>query len=590
MYKYLLNLPFRTKNEAETKHISQALLQFLFEEEYLALFTHYAIGFNRRGKKITVLPSLDEHDRMTFNNNYLEDKTTYSCMIKTEENDIELSFSWTPEGIDPTLDLILFSTTLLTTIDKRFGDKLWGIFPSLTSRSSIKSPRPPRYHRWLNGNVIWEAFDQRIIGTGTALKNMTLPNGIQKEIKGNYLELNWTTNFFEKSHSNAIEDRLNFYTKAFDWPIDSEYNAYGDQSYFLHHEEPFIQLPEDFSLDDAKTIEKQSIVVANTRSQALLLEPFVTSGEVEIVLYQANIPLNDTEEKTYFTPFPKGKWQTPIRKEPLVLPFPQRVYHDKDDEAISDQVKAFIAAIELPYLTSDKECEWLDDQFGLRKYYVNETKVKQWNAYHDETKDIIASLSIEDCQQALGIACSFGELEVIQALVEHGAEINKISYFDHYPMQWAVKGRYYDIVQWLIEHDANLTIQDPSSGDSILHQAFGTSYHETMYMGYNSKGSWRKKTKNEDLQKYIDNRNQIILLLIKNGGSALLNRQNFQGETVLYSCIQAGDTELSKLLIHHNVDVAINNAEGHTVMELLAMRGEIKFIEEIMSVSSSFDN
>ena len=82
----------------------------------------------------------------------------------------------------------------------------------------------------------------------------------------------------------------------------------------------------------------------------------------------------------------------------------------------------------------------------------------------------IVDLQDKDGDTALHFACNsdHASLEILSCLIENGANINACTDFKITPLMMAVKNCHKHVVSFLIEHGANVDLQD-EDGDTALH-------------------------------------------------------------------------------------------------------------------------
>ena len=66
---------------------------------------------------------------------------------------------------------------------------------------------------------------------------------------------------------------------------------------------------------------------------------------------------------------------------------------------------------------------------------------------------------------ALGIACLKGYYDIVETLVEAGAEVNQTAPNGIGPLYLAIKGNHLDVVKYLMSKNAQLHFVDPVKAD-----------------------------------------------------------------------------------------------------------------------------
>ncbi|XP_057317896.1 ankyrin-3-like [Microplitis mediator] len=137
----------------------------------------------------------------------------------------------------------------------------------------------------------------------------------------------------------------------------------------------------------------------------------------------------------------------------------------------------------------------------------------------------------------LGIACEWGNFELVKILVNAGADINKIS--NHaMPLYWAVDKPNYQIVKYLIDRNAHVNII--YNGTTLLYRA----------------------VESESIK--------IVEFLLKNG--AEVNAINDYGETSLTVAVNKDNLELVKILINAGAQVNLSNDKNYSPLHWAVQR------------------
>jgi uncharacterized protein len=139
---------------------------------------------------------------------------------------------------------------------------------------------------------------------------------------------------------------------------------------------------------------------------------------------------------------------------------------------------------------------------------------------------ILANTENSDGLTPLGFAAHFGQKNTVQALLNHGADVNSISHskIEYIPSNTALHAaiageRNLDIIKLLLKHKALTNIFD-SNGHTSLHTA---AFH--------------------------DDNKEIISLLIEHGAN--VNAKVQGGKTALTIAIEEGNNQVADLLIQN---------------------------------------
>ncbi|CAG9862038.1 unnamed protein product [Phyllotreta striolata] len=74
-------------------------------------------------------------------------------------------------------------------------------------------------------------------------------------------------------------------------------------------------------------------------------------------------------------------------------------------------------------------------------------------------------------------ACFYGQINSVQLLVEHGADINELGPEEETPLILAAAGGHHDIVRFLIAHGADVNHTDHMCNSSLMYAAKGNHPH-----------------------------------------------------------------------------------------------------------------
>jgi hypothetical protein len=161
---------------------------------------------------------------------------------------------------------------------------------------------------------------------------------------------------------------------------------------------------------------------------------------------------------------------------------------------------------------------------------------------------------------ALMCASTNGQLEVVQYLVEAGAESSHVNWHGSTPLHWACRGGHEDVVHFFLALNVDVDIPD-QFGWRPLHIACSLEDGRGM--------------------------NCAALLLGRNSSLAAPTRL---GDTPLHVCATVegtGSVRTSMLLVQHGAEVNASNLAGKTPLHIAAERGFVEMVEYLLSVGAS---
>ena len=166
----------------------------------------------------------------------------------------------------------------------------------------------------------------------------------------------------------------------------------------------------------------------------------------------------------------------------------------------------------------------------------NDEKQVTWLIEHGAD----VNLQDEDGDTALHFACrSHASLEILSCLIENGASINACTNCKVTPLMMAVENCHKDVVSFLIEHEANVDLQD-EDGDTALHFACNSD-HASL---------------------------EILSCLIENGAS--INACTDCKITPLMMAVQNCHKYVVSYLIEHGANVDLQDEDGDTALHYVA--------------------
>ncbi len=161
--------------------------------------------------------------------------------------------------------------------------------------------------------------------------------------------------------------------------------------------------------------------------------------------------------------------------------------------------------------------------------------------------------------------------EIVELLINHGADVNAKDDDDRTPLHNAVWAENKEIVELLINHDADVNAKDDRDY-TPLHSAVSRENKEVLKLLINHGADVNAKNKKGytplhyavlELHYAVLERNKEIAELLINHG-ADVNAKNQYEETPLHYAVRRQNKEVVELLINHGADVNAKNRDGET--------------------------
>jgi serine/threonine-protein phosphatase 6 regulatory ankyrin repeat subunit B len=128
-------------------------------------------------------------------------------------------------------------------------------------------------------------------------------------------------------------------------------------------------------------------------------------------------------------------------------------------------------------------------------------------------------------------------IAAVKFLVEHGAKVNEKDAFGCTPLTYAMMWPSLDVMELLIEHDADVNIKNTEDGGTLLHAA-----------AYNG---------------WLD----VVQLLVAHGAN--VHSRDFEGETPLHRAALGRHMDVVSFLVSHGADMYAASKRNKTPQDLL---------------------
>ena len=162
------------------------------------------------------------------------------------------------------------------------------------------------------------------------------------------------------------------------------------------------------------------------------------------------------------------------------------------------------------------------------------------------------NITARDSENALHKAAGSGKVEMVQILIEHGANINAVSCDDVTAWHKAAASGHLDIVQLLIQHGASINVKS-KNGVTPLHKSV--------------------RSGNEELVK----------MLIKEGAD--INSADFRGAVPILIAVSEKQNNIARLLLSFGASVNTADVNGNSVLHQAIMSGSKELVLQILKES-----
>ncbi|WP_257281818.1 ankyrin repeat domain-containing protein [Endozoicomonas sp. ISHI1] len=222
-----------------------------------------------------------------------------------------------------------------------------------------------------------------------------------------------------------------------------------------------------------------------------------------------------------------------------------------------------------------------------------------YNACFDEDLDQVQKSLAEgvnvnavmnnDGLNALMLACIWGHKDVVEHLINAGADLNAQTEIGSTSLHFAARKGHSDIVKRLIEAgaDINLTLSDGSTPLSIAAEMGHTDCVKTLIEG---KANLNTRTKGGYTPLFIagqENNTDCVKILIE--AKADLNTRSNDGATALFIAAQQNNTDCLKILIEAGADINAALPNGVTPLSVAAAKGNTDSVEVLINTGADLN-
>ncbi|CAF1467538.1 unnamed protein product [Rotaria sp. Silwood1] len=198
-------------------------------------------------------------------------------------------------------------------------------------------------------------------------------------------------------------------------------------------------------------------------------------------------------------------------------------------------------------------------------------------------KKLFSAQITGDVHEELVKAAANGDTRRVEELIKQtNVDVNGI-FAGHTPLQAAAQNGHLDIIRLLIQHHANLEIEDKDGDRAVHHAAFGDEA-EVLELLAKSGADLNARNKRRQTALHIGvckGHFDVCKTLLSNGAHPGI--QDSDGDTPLHDAISKRRDDLIIILLEYNADVATCNNNGFNSIHHAALRGNSSAIELILS-------
>ncbi len=190
---------------------------------------------------------------------------------------------------------------------------------------------------------------------------------------------------------------------------------------------------------------------------------------------------------------------------------------------------------------------------------------------------------------ALHIASYCGHKNIVEYLIDNGANINSSNKNKITPLFIASYYGYFDIVQILVENGANMS-QTNINGESPMFAAASSGKLSILQYLQKKNADFNQLNNNGENILFAainSNQTEIAQYIIQNMQNPHLNKTNNNGSTALHLAIKLRNTEIVKLLIQNNANIDIANNIGETPLSLATKSNQFEISKMLIDSNAA---
>ena len=184
---------------------------------------------------------------------------------------------------------------------------------------------------------------------------------------------------------------------------------------------------------------------------------------------------------------------------------------------------------------------------------------------------------------ALFAAAGQGNAEVVQALLSHGADVNKSFVLGKTALHAAVEQGNVEVVQALLSHGADVNKSD-ADGFTALHTAARQGNVEVVQALLSHGADVNKSDADGFTALHTAARQgnvEVVQALLSHGAD--VNKANKDRKTALFAAAEQGNVEVVQALLSHGADVNKSFVLGKTALHAAVEQGNVEVVQALLS-------
>ena len=179
-------------------------------------------------------------------------------------------------------------------------------------------------------------------------------------------------------------------------------------------------------------------------------------------------------------------------------------------------------------------------------------------------------------------ASSKGHVEVVRYLLEHGANVTVQSQDGSMPLHWASQKGHIQVIRILLQHKADAKARDKNKS-TPLHQASSRGYAGSarIFLEHGVDATAQDKNGWTPLHcAAFEGHVEVTHVLLKHGVDTTM--QDKDGQTPLHNASSEGNLEVTRVLLEHEVDATAQDKHGRTPLHRASFRGHVETVRLLL--------
>ena len=175
--------------------------------------------------------------------------------------------------------------------------------------------------------------------------------------------------------------------------------------------------------------------------------------------------------------------------------------------------------------------------------------------------------------------------DVVQVLIDAGADIEAMNFEDRSPLQWACITGVLDVVKVLVRAGAGVCVTDSRGSACLAHAAYKGRTEIVRYLLCLPEVDVNRRNDYHDtaLQEAVDmKRTEVVQVLIDAGAD--VDTQNNEGRSPLHVSCKSGELDIVKMLVRAGAGVRATDNQGCTCLMLAAWQGHTDIVRYLVGL------